>query len=118
MADKEITRLQLHEKYMECLHRPIDVRRNYVLDFLKEKFKVNGDEKATKCLETFTNNFFFGPYYKRWQNTSRTNSKFLAKYGDWLQTKIMFPDIVVRSLSKSSQPSLTPSTSSRGKFKY
>lgn len=72
----KVTRMMLHEKMLEYREEPVEKRKNRVVEFLKESFRTNGNPMATKDLTQFMSQQFFAPYLKRWQDCSRTNSRF------------------------------------------
>lgn len=105
MANRPITRMVLHEKIMEFHEESTELRKNRVLDFLKEHFQTNGDEIATKTLVNFTRESFFSPYYRNWKSAHRMNNRFLAKFGAWLQEEIKFSEVVLRCIPGPSSTS-------------
>lgn len=108
----KVTRMMLHEKMLEYREEPVEKRKNRVVEFLKESFRTNGNPMATKDLTQFMSQQFFAPYLKRWQDCSRTNSRFLQNNSTWLEQEIVFPQTVSNCLLGSLD---LPSTSGSGK---
>lgn len=90
---------------MEFHEESTESRKKRVLDFLKVHFQTNGDEIATKTLVNFTRESFFSPYFRNWKIAQRTKSRFLAKFGAWLQEEIKFPEVVLRCIPGPSSTS-------------
>lgn len=111
-----ITRLTLHEIMMKYPKESIEERKNRVLDFLKETFKTNGDDIATRALIAYIRSSFFAHYFEKWRNVNRKNNRFLVKYVQWLRQEIKFPEVPSRCIQSSSAP--VASTSSSGKLFY
>lgn len=98
--EQPITRLMLHQKMVELSrHESIEARKSHVLEYLKEHFRTNGNEEATKVLIKFVRENFFAPYTRKWKSVHSNNAFFLEKYGDWLEQVIVFPDMLQTCLS-------------------
>lgn len=112
----KVTRAMLHQKMMENTEEPLEKRKDRVLEYLKEAFDINGNEKATSDLTVFLRTQFFAPYVQRWRECSRNNSRFLIKHNSWLEQEIVFPEAL--TICRLRNLNLPSSRSSSGKLLF
>lgn len=113
MAVVKITRLMLHEIIIAHSQDSENMKKNRVIDFLKETFCTN--ERATKILITFIKLNFFLPYFRFWKCCHRKNETFLTKHNEWLNKNIEFPNDVIQCLPGLSSASSIESERNRGR---
>lgn len=86
-----ITREVLHEKIKSCGNQSIDKKKDFVMKFLIDLFCLSANEVSVGNLKDCIREQFFSAYFRFWKSCNRTETRFRAKYGNWLKKKIVFP---------------------------
>ena len=83
-------RLELHNILLENKELSKQDQRGYLLRFLSNKLQCSNNPEHVNNINTILRNQFFNKYSVKWNNSSRTNDRFILNNEVWLNGEINF----------------------------
>ena len=98
MDATNVTYLEVHNKFSEIKEYSLAKKKEYVVEYLVTRFRLNESKHAKNILMRFMRRRFFPKYLSRWNQSSRTDENFKKTYESRLQQELKFPPEVYQYL--------------------
>ena len=76
MDATNVTYLEVHNKFSEIKEYSLAKKKEYVVEYLVTRFRLNESKHAKNILTRFMRRRFFPKYLSRWNQSSRTDEHF------------------------------------------